>query len=218
MDGDQQRIVSCGCLLPRELDHFILASRLGTLHKRRTSLHNLPRSIHPFSSGKYRVKQRFQVNSALPDMTSKGEMHFATRTLPSIGLDGAFRVHVLPEHLDQVGLKLGDLCEIADEDGQAVGYGVAWRATDKMGTNPKVRPVKMTEMLRVAYGIKEGSLVNLSRTEAKVVHAETVVLTDVTPNEYIEGHEEELEDGRWRTRCATTLCKLHLIDRCCPLY
>jgi AAA family ATPase len=140
-------------------------------------------------------------------------MSFAVRSLPSTtGLDGAFRVHVLPEHLEQAGLKLGDLCEITGEDGTAVGYGVSWRATDKMGTNPKVRPAKMTEVLRTAYAIRDGSHVMLYQTEAKVVHAEKVFLTDVTPGEYMAGHEEDFEDGKWRTRCAMVLCELHLID------
>ena len=141
-------------------------------------------------------------------------MSFAVRSLPSTtGLDGAFRVHVLPEHLDQAGLKLGALCEITGEDGTAVGYGISWRATDKMGTNPKVRPAKMTETLRTAYGIRDGSHVMLHQTEAKIVHAEKVFLIDVTPNEYVAGHEPELEDNKWRIRCAAALGKLlHVID------
>lgn len=141
------------------------------------------------------------------EMTSNGGLHFAARTLPSSGLEGAFRVHVLPEHLDQVGLKLGDLCEITDENGEAVGHGISWRATDKMGTNPKVRPVKMTETLRAAYGIKDGSHVNLSRTDAKLVYAEKVVLTDMT--EHAE-EQEGFDGGNWPIRIAYALCKLRL--------
>ena len=137
-----------------------------------------------------------------------------TRTLPSTGLEGAFRVHMLPEHLEQASLKLGDVCEITTEAGDTLGYGISWRATEKMGTHPKAKPAKMTDMLRKAFGIKEGSLVKLSRTEAKVVHAERVVLTDVTPDSYhVEGRAEELGEGLWRVRCASALGKLHLIDR-----
>lgn len=133
------------------------------------------------------------------------------RTLhPPAGLDGAFRIHVLPEHLDQAGLRLGDLCEITDENGSAVGYGVAWRATDKMGTNPKVRPVKMSETLQAAYGIRASSQVMLYHTEAKVVPADEVVLTDVTPSQHLENaQQEDAANAAWRWRCGHALGELH---------
>lgn len=137
-------------------------------------------------------------------------MSFVARALPSAGgLDaGAFRVHLLPEHLDQLGLKLNDLCEITGENGDAKGYGIAWRAVDKMGTNPKNRPAKLTETLQTAFGIKEGSQIMLYRTDAKVIHADEIVLTDITPNDYAENDPDDRENGRWRGRIAAALCEL----------
>ena len=134
-------------------------------------------------------------------------MAFVARTLPYTGLDGAFRIHMLPEHLEQAGLKLGDLCEITGENGDAKGYGIAWRATDKMGTSPKNRPVKMTETLQTAYGIRDGSQVMLYRTDTKIVHADEIVVTDVTPNDWLESDPDDLEHNRRRSRCVTVLCE-----------
>lgn len=83
---------------------------------------------------------------------------FVVRPLPlaGAGLDGAFRVHLSPESLDLLGLKVGELCQITGESG-GIGYGIAWRATDKMGNSPKLRPAKMTDALRTAFGFKEGA-------------------------------------------------------------
>ena len=42
-------------------------------------------------------------------------LHVVVRDLPSQGLEGAFRVHVLPESLQQAQLKVGDVCEIISD-------------------------------------------------------------------------------------------------------
>ncbi|CAK4034808.1 ATPase family 2 [Lecanosticta acicola] len=124
-------------------------------------------------------------------------LHVVVRLLPSTGLEGAFRVHVLPESLQHAGLKLGDVCEISSEDGSH-GYGIAWRADDRMGTRPKNRPAKMTETIRSAFGFEEGSTVTIARTSASIVRADRIVLSDVTPPEY--NKPDDVDDGCWRTR------------------
>ncbi|TKA59754.1 hypothetical protein B0A55_11952, partial [Friedmanniomyces simplex] len=126
---------------------------------------------------------------------------FVVRLLPSTGLEGAFRVHLSPESLEKLDLKVGELCQISGESGN--GYGIAWRATDKMGNSPKLRPAKMTDTLRAAFGFKEGSHVTITKTTATVVHADKVTLTDVTPSDY--GNPVDGEDGRWRGRATYTL-------------
>ena len=138
-------------------------------------------------------------------------MEFAVRTLPlPTHVEGAFRVHILQEHLDQVGLKLGDLCEIStDEAGKEVlGHGISWRATDKLGASQKVRPARVTNTLQAACEIREGSHVYLRRTNAKMVHAAQVTLVDVTPQAYSKTQEIETEDGRWRLHCIAALRKI----------
>ncbi|RMY73063.1 hypothetical protein D0863_04120 [Hortaea werneckii] len=128
---------------------------------------------------------------------------FVVRPLPSSTLDGAFRVHLSPDGLDKVGLKMGDLCQITGDNGGS-GFAIAWRAMDKMGNNPKLRPAKMSDTLRHASGFKEGSHVTIARSTAKVQHAVKVTLTDVTPSEY--GSTTDAEHyGRWRMKCANLL-------------
>ena len=124
-------------------------------------------------------------------------LHVVVRDLPSQGLEGAFRVHVLPDSLQQAQLKVGDICEITSEDG-TTGYGIAWRADDRMGSRPKNRPAKMTETFRSACGFEEGSKVTISGTDAKVYRADKIVLTDVTPAEY--KLPDDQDDGCWRIR------------------
>ena len=125
----------------------------------------------------------------------------ALQTPPS--LEGAFRVHILPEHLEQVHLNHGSLCEITANDDNAtlLGYGIAWRATDKMGVSPRVRPAKTTLTLRDAFSIAEGSQINISRTTGSITKADKIVLNDVTPLDYSAGNEAEMEDDKWQTRC-----------------
>ncbi|USW55696.1 Putative AAA+ ATPase domain, ATPase, AAA-type, core, AAA ATPase, AAA+ lid domain-containing protein [Septoria linicola] len=121
--------------------------------------------------------------------TKAGKMdasHVVVRLQQSKGLQDAFRVHILPESLTDAGLKLNDLCQITSEDGMTTGYGIAWRAEDKMGSRPKVRPAKMTETFRDLYDFKDGSKVKISRTDMKIFPADKIVLYDVTP----EGHNK----------------------------
>ncbi|KAK5129701.1 hypothetical protein LTR08_002945 [Meristemomyces frigidus] len=136
---------------------------------------------------------------------------FVVRPLPSSGLDGAFRVHLAPESLELLGLKVGDLCQISGDKG-GIGYGIAWRALDKMGNSPKIRPAKMTQTLRKAYDFEDGSHVTISRTTAQLQHAEQVVLTDVTPSDY--GSAAELENNKWRTCCAYLLVYSDAVAAC----
>ena len=162
--------------------------------------------IHPL-----RMDPPFTEYSSLIDgnMTEKdsNSRDFVVRPLQSTGLDGAFRVHVPPEALERLNLKVGELCTISTAAGDAFGYGITWRATDKMGNSPKARPAKMTDMLRNAYGIKEGSHVTLEKVNAEVIHAEKVTLMDVTPTEYMDGHGAEVEDDKWWGRCIYALRK-----------
>ena len=135
-------------------------------------------------------------------------MPFAVRNLPSTGLDGAFRVHLLADDLQHADLTVGDVCEIQDaEREKALGYGIAWRASERLGASPKVRPAKMTERLKAAYGINDGSLVNLVKTSAKLVHAEKITLTDVTPEEYGDGYSQKALMKDWFPTCIYTLSK-----------
>lgn len=132
-------------------------------------------------------------------------LHVVVRLLPSSGLEGAFRVHVLPESLLQAGLKVGDVCAISSEDGSN-GFGIAWRADDRMGTRPKNRPAKMTETIRSAFGFEEGSTVTIAKTDAKIFRADRIVLSDVTPPEY--NKSDDGDDGCWKLRTA------HLFSAC----
>lgn len=134
---------------------------------------------------------------------------FVVRSQPSTaGLNEAFRVHISPDSLEHLKLNTGDLCTITGENDEILGRAFAWRAKDGMGSNPKMRPAKMTETMRAAYNIDEGRYVNLNATTAKLVHADKVTLTDVTPKNYIvEGHENALEERRWRGRCLYALCE-----------
>ena len=76
---------------------------------------------------------------------------FTVRPLPGSNLKGAFRVHINPDALLQLQLKLGEVCLIIGEDGTR-GAGIAWRAADKMGSSPKSQPIKMSEILRDTFG------------------------------------------------------------------
>ncbi|KXT18589.1 hypothetical protein AC579_9814 [Pseudocercospora musae] len=134
-------------------------------------------------------------------------LHVVVRDLPSQTLEGAFRVHVLPDSLQQAHLKVGDICEITSEDG-TTGYGIAWRADDRMGSRPKNRPAKMTETFRTACGFQEGSKVTIAATDAKVYRADKIVLTDVTPAAYKLPDHLDLDDGCWRIRIE------HLFSQC----
>ncbi|KAK3686848.1 AAA+-type ATPase [Vermiconidia calcicola] len=149
-------------------------------------------------------------------MAQTGPQSFVVRLLQApAGLDGAFRVHILPESLVHLNLKLGDLCEILHEDGNSLGFGIAWQATDRSNSNNTQRkPVKLSKTMLDAFGLEPGSLVSMRRRTAKLPIAETVTLTDVTPAEWNTGHEDDIEDGRWRWRsgCLLSTCELFASD------
>ncbi|KAF2208118.1 hypothetical protein CERZMDRAFT_114831 [Cercospora zeae-maydis SCOH1-5] len=127
--------------------------------------------------------------------------HVVVRLQQSKGLQDAFRVHVLPESLSDAGLRLNDICQITSEDGLTTGYGIAWRAEDKMGSRPKTRPAKMTETFRDLYDFKDGSKVKISRADTKLYPADRIVLYDVTP----EGHNrpDVVDETNWEWRIGT---------------
>ena len=138
-------------------------------------------------------------------------MRINTReTASTTGLDGAFRIHLAPECMQQAGLTFNEPCQILDENGKTIGCGIAWRAADKMGASPKTKPARMSETLRDAFGIKEGSHVTLQASTAATKHATKLSLTDVTPSERSAGCEDEVDGRRWRTRCAAALCMSHI--------
>lgn len=142
--------------------------------------------------------------SSSSDSTKKmppaNPLHVVVRLMPSTALEGAFRVHVQPESLNQASLKVGDVCKIeseADQDGASItGYGIAWRAADGMTNRPKNRPIKMTETIRTAFGFDEGSRVTISSTDVSILPADSIVLSDATPAEYNQGED----DGSWKSR------------------
>ena len=132
---------------------------------------------------------------------------FVARPAQSQGtIETTFRIHMSPDSLELLGLKIGDLCEIFHEDGTTAGFGISWRAAEGIGSNPKVKPVKMTETLRGAFSIAYGAHVGLSKTSTKKMHAEKVVLSDVTPSDYDK--KPDVEDNGWRWRCGGLLSKL----------
>lgn len=131
--------------------------------------------------------------------------HAVVRSLPSTGLEGAFRVHLLPDSLREAGLKIGDTCEIQSDDG-TIGYGIAWQAADSMGNRPKTRPAKMTDTFKSAFGFQDGSKVSISQTDARILPADSMVLTDVTPAENTSSNEWSA--GEWEIRIKNLFCKL----------
>ncbi|KAK5718574.1 AAA+-type ATPase [Elasticomyces elasticus] len=162
-----------------------------------TMSYNPLRMHPPDGAGSGRNSQQ----SFMADPTS-----FVVRTLQPItnSLEGAFRVHLTQDSLSALGLNTGDLCLITT--GSTTGLGIAWRATDKMGNSPKHRPAKMTETLRGAFGISDGAQVTIGRAKSgtKIVLAERVVLTDVTPHDY-NTNTKDLEDRKWLVRAMSTL-------------
>lgn len=63
----------------------------------------------------------------------------------------------------------------------------------------------MSEMMRDAFGIKEGSLVKIQPVKAEIVPAEKIVLTDVTSDP--SSADTSVEADRWLGRCRIALCK-----------
>lgn len=72
-----------------------------------------------------------------------------------------------------------------------------------MGTSPRVRPAKMTDILRTAFGFKEGSHITIAKTKVEVAHAARITLNDVTPAEF--GGGAEPDDNCWTYRAAGLL-------------
>nr|POE94253.1 atpase family gene 2 protein [Quercus suber] len=134
-------------------------------------------------------------------MSTEPSHPFVIRPLPSNTLEGAFRVHLSPESLEKLHLKVGDVCEISSASG-AIGHGIAWRAADKLTTSasPKLRPIKMTETLRHAYGFTEGAQVQIAKTGAAMTHAERVRLSAVEADD-----EATTNFKSWRIACAALL-------------
>ncbi|KAK3673053.1 AAA+-type ATPase [Recurvomyces mirabilis] len=128
---------------------------------------------------------------------------FVIRPLPGAGLDGAFRFHLSPDSLDRLGLQSGvDVCQITGEKG-GTGYGIAWRATDKMGTSPKLRPVKLTSTAQAAFGFQEGSHVAISKSAASIMPAASLTLTDITPPDWRT--PDDTDDLAWLKRADSYL-------------
>ncbi|KAK5118089.1 hypothetical protein LTR62_004135 [Meristemomyces frigidus] len=126
---------------------------------------------------------------------------FVIRPLPGAGIDGAFRVHLSPDSLEKLGLQHGvDICQITGE--KCTGYGIAWRAMDKMGTNPKLRPVKLTSIAQSAFGFEEGSHVTISKSAASRVLATRITLADDTPQEWKNAEDK---DFAWQARANVLL-------------
>ncbi|KXL51137.1 hypothetical protein M433DRAFT_60793 [Acidomyces richmondensis BFW] len=125
---------------------------------------------------------------------------FVVRPLNATGLDGAFRVHLPPEALEKLDLKINDLIRIDyhDRDNKTThtGYGIAWRAADRSGNNPKQRPAKMTDILKAAYGFSDGGQATITKSGTRVLEADNVTLTDVTPLEYINP-DDKSGDGKF---------------------
>ncbi|QIW95283.1 hypothetical protein AMS68_000801 [Peltaster fructicola] len=136
-----------------------------------------------------------------------GDIAFIVRTLPATAsLKGAFRVHLAPETLQHLRLKVGDLCTIIGEDGTS-GAGIAWRAADKMGNAPKIQPAKMSEVLRDAYGFKQGTQVRIEAAATTLRPATRIALTEITP----VGYEAGVDDDRWKVRCVAQLAGVEAI-------
>lgn len=128
------------------------------------------------------------------------EIPFVVRPLPSNALKSAYRLHLSPEALQHLQLKVGQLCGITSEDGTR-GAAIAWRATDKMGSSPKVQPAKMSETLCDTFGFKQGTQVRVERlSDANIGPAKSVSLVEVTPEDW-----ERVEDDMWKIRCISTL-------------
>jgi AAA family ATPase len=125
---------------------------------------------------------------------------------PSTSLDGAFRVHLTAKDLDILGLKLGDLCKLHSGDGSSA-VGIAWRSLDT-SVKPALHPVKLSEALRDAFGCKLGSQITIEKVNAKIAHADRVVVIDVSDSEKIDLTKD---DKSWKWRCGMALGNVEAI-------
>lgn len=123
------------------------------------------------------------------------ELQFVVRPLKTNGTQGAFRVHISADALSKIGLNVGDTCSITGENGGSSGLAIAWRAAEGMGNSPKIQGAKLSETLRETFGFKEGTKVAITKTDKKIMIADKIALTDVTPAEY-----DGTDDGCWMSR------------------
>ncbi|KAG9961992.1 AAA-domain-containing protein, partial [Aureobasidium melanogenum] len=132
---------------------------------------------------------------------------FTVRPLPpTTSLDGAFRVHLTAKDLDLLGLKLGELCTLQSGDG-ASAVGIAWRSMDT-SVKPQLHPVKLSEAMRDAFGFKLGSQITIEKINAKIAHADRVVVIDVSDSEKIDLTKD---DRSWKWRCGMALGNVEAI-------
>lgn len=132
---------------------------------------------------------------------------FTVRPLPpTASLEGAFRVHIPAKDLDLLGLKIGDLCLLRSHDG-STGVGIAWRSTDT-SVKPQVHPVKLTDAMRDAFGFKLGNQITIQKQTGKIVHADRVVVIDVSDSENADSAKD---DRNWKWRCGMTLGNVEAI-------
>lgn len=154
-------------------------------------------------------------NQTKKKMHMTDSQHAVVRLHPGTQLETAFRVHLMTETLAESSLKTGDICEISSDDG-TMGYGIAWRADDRAGNRPKTRPAKMTETFKNAFGFLDGSRVTVAQTDVKVYPAERIILTDVTPSEFVTS--DDMDAGKWETRIRSLFGKSSLsINNCSGL-
>ncbi|KAI4729594.1 AAA-domain-containing protein [Aureobasidium sp. EXF-10728] len=132
---------------------------------------------------------------------------FTVRPLPpTTSLDGAFRVHLTVKDLGLLGLQPNELCIVHSGDGSSV-VGIAWRSLDT-SVKPQTHPVKLSEVMRDAFGIKLGSQITIEKINAKIVHADRVVVTDVSDREKLDLTKD---DENWKNRCAAALGNVEAI-------
>ncbi|CAD0085228.1 unnamed protein product [Aureobasidium vineae] len=132
---------------------------------------------------------------------------FTVRPLPpTTSLDGAFRVHLTAKDLDLLGLKLGDLCVLHSGDGSSA-VGIAWRSMDT-SVKPQLHPVKLSEAMRDAFRFKLGSQITIEKINAKIAHADRVVVIDVSDSEKIDLTKD---DKSWKWRCGMALGNVEAI-------
>ncbi|KAI5201116.1 AAA-domain-containing protein [Aureobasidium subglaciale] len=132
---------------------------------------------------------------------------FTVRPLPpTTSLDGAFRVHLTAKDLDLLGLKLGELCTLHSGDGSSA-VGIAWRSMDT-SVKPQLHPVKLSEAMRDAFGFKLGSQITIEKINAKIAHADRVVVIDVSDNDKIDLTKD---DKSWKWRCGMALGNVEAI-------
>ncbi|KAI5269079.1 AAA-domain-containing protein [Aureobasidium subglaciale] len=125
---------------------------------------------------------------------------------PTTSLDGAFRVHLTAKDLDLLGLKLGELCTLHSSDGSSA-VGIAWRSLDT-SVKPQLHPVKLSEAIRDAFGFKLGSQITIEKINAKIAHADRVVVIDVSDNDKIDLTKD---DKSWKWRCGMALGNVEAI-------